>query len=52
MKGSEDGGALNQPHTLLPLNIDCQAVYFTDVNGEAGSPSPLNKLHCGLLAHP
>ncbi len=26
--------------------------YSADVNGEAGNPSPLNKLHFGLFAHP
>jgi hypothetical protein len=26
--------------------------YLSEVNGEAGSPSPLNTLHCGLLAQP
>ncbi len=26
--------------------------YFSEENGEAGSPSPLNKLQTGLLAHP
>ena len=26
--------------------------YLTDVNGDAGSPIPLNRLHCGLFAHP
>jgi hypothetical protein len=32
--------------------MDMRFRYLSDVNGEAGSPSPLNKLHCGLLAQP
>ena len=52
MRGCRRLRGLNKPRNLFAPNFHWQPVYFTDVNGEAGRPSPLNKLHFGLLAHP